>query len=83
MIKAEAWLEGSVLYIGDHMVACDYTAQEAVEEIEGLQGMPGAPTGVRIFHRPRRRRRSHTGWPMDLAVKFEYGTSTGTGWPDS
>lgn len=80
MVKMDAWLEGSVLYVGDRELGVDFSPQEAAEEIESLQGMPGAPTGVRIFSRPRsKRRRSQTGWPLDLAAKFEYGSETG--WP--
>lgn len=48
----EAFLEGTILYVGDRVWGNDYTLDEAVEEIAGMQGMPGAPTGVRVFTRP-------------------------------
>lgn len=76
----QAWLEGSILYVGDREFGYDYSPQEAAEQIESLQGFPGAPTGVRIFTRPRtKRKKSQTGWPVDLSAQFQYGPDTG--WP--
>ncbi len=82
MATSEAYLEGTILYIDGRIHGEDFTPQEAAEYVADLQGMPNAPTGVRIFTRPRSRKlrsQSKTGWPVDLAPAFTEPTPTG--WP--
>ena len=64
-MKSEAFLEGTVLYIDGEEWGIDYSPDEAAEVVASLQGLHNAPTGVRIFSRPRRyqKRKSQVGWP--------------------
>ena len=56
-MRSTAYLEGSILYIDGRAQDVDFTLSEAVEYIETLQIDPRAPAGVRVFSRPRSRRK--------------------------
>ncbi len=84
MINSEAYLEGTILYIDGRIHGEDFTPHEAAEYVADMQDMPGAPTGVRIFSRPRvrkARKQSKPGWPTELAPIFSHPNRVETGWP--
>lgn len=55
-MAAEAYLEGSILYIQGHPWDLEVgSVDEALEILDAIK-VPGAPKSVRVFTRPKRRR---------------------------